>query len=73
MIRYEDFKLILYPYASEMLLFDLENDPDEIVNLAGEDGYRDRIARMFEKFITLQVQMEDTLDMRDFFPEMFIN
>ncbi|MEE9461684.1 MAG: sulfatase-like hydrolase/transferase [Bacteroidales bacterium] len=73
MVRYEDFKLILYPYASEMLLFDLENDPDEIVNLAGEDGYRDRIARMFEKFITLQVQMEDTLDMRDFFPEMFIN
>ena len=72
MVRYEDFKLILYPYASEMLLFDLENDPDEIVNLAGEDEYRDRIARMFEKFIALQVQMEDTLDMRDFFPEMFM-
>jgi hypothetical protein len=55
-----------------MLLFDLENDPDEIVNLAGEDEYRDRIARLFEKFIELQVQMEDTLEMRDFFPEMFM-
>ena len=73
MVRQEGFKLILYPYASEMLLFDLENDPDEIVNLAGKDEYRDRKSSLFDKFLELQVQMEDTLDMRDYFPEMFLN
>ena len=73
MVREGDFKLIIYPYASEMLLFDLEVDPEEMVNLAREDEYRDRKARLFEKFLDLQLQMEDTLDMRDYFPEMFIN
>jgi arylsulfatase A-like enzyme len=71
MVRDEDFKLILYPYASEILLFDLKSDPEEIVNLAGEAEYGERIARLFERFLELQEQMEDTLDMRDYFPEMF--
>jgi arylsulfatase A-like enzyme len=73
MVRQEGFKLILYPYASEMLLFDLESDPEEIVNLAEEDAYADRKTKLFDKFLELQVEMEDTLDMRDYFPEMFIN
>ena len=73
MVRQDGFKLILYPYASEILLFDLENDPEETVNLAGEADYGDRLAGMFESLLELQVQMEDTLDLRDYFPEMFIN
>ena len=73
MVRQDGFKLILYPFASKMLLFDLERDPDEIVNLASEDAYRERMSKMFDKFLELQRQMEDTLDMRVYFPEMFIN
>jgi arylsulfatase A-like enzyme len=73
MVRQGNFKLILYPYASKMLLFDLVKDPEEMVNLAGEDGYRDKKAQLFDKFLELQVQMEDTLDMREFFPDMFTN
>jgi arylsulfatase A-like enzyme len=73
MIRDGDFKLILYPYASEMLLFNMVQDPEEITNLAGEDVYRDRISQLFEKFLGLQQEMDDTLDMREYFPEMFTN
>jgi arylsulfatase A-like enzyme len=73
MVRQDGYKLILYPYASKMLLFDLENDPEETIDLAMEAEYGDRLAGMFERFLELQVQMEDTLDMRDYFPEMFIN
>jgi arylsulfatase A-like enzyme len=73
MVRDDGFKLILYPFASKMLLFDLENDPEETVNLAGEDEYVDRISGLFGKLLELQVEMEDTLDMREFFPEMFRN
>ena len=72
MVRQEGFKLIMYPYASEMLLFDLENDPEETVNLAGEEVYEDRMSKLFDKFLELQAEMEDTLDMQDYFPEMFI-
>jgi arylsulfatase A-like enzyme len=71
MIRQDGFKLVLYPYASKMLLFDLEKDPEETVNLAGEEAYGDRLSRMFEKLVELQAEMDDTLDLRDFFPEMF--
>ncbi len=73
MIRDDDFKLILYPFLSKMLLFNLANDPEEMVDLAGEAEYSDRISQLFEKFLGLQMQMEDTLDMRDFFPGMFTN
>ncbi len=73
MVRQDGYKLILYPFASRLLLFDLENDPDETINLAGDAEYGDRLAGMFERFLELQVQMEDTLDMRDFYPEMFSN
>jgi arylsulfatase A-like enzyme len=73
MIRDDDFKLILYPYLSKRLLFNVVNDPEEMVDLAGEDEYGDRVSQLFEKFLGLQQEMEDTLDMRDYFPEMFTN
>ncbi len=72
MIRDEGFKLILYPDASKLLLFDMVNDPEEIVNLADKDKYQDKKKQLFDRFLELQVQMEDTLNMRDYFPGMFM-
>ena len=71
MVRQTGYKLILYPYASKMLLFDMDNDPEEMVNLASEDAYGGKLSQLFQKFLELQVQMDDTLDMRGFYPEMF--
>jgi hypothetical protein len=44
-----------------------------MVDLSGEDGYGERLSQLFGKFLELQVQMDDTLDMRDYFPAMFKN
>jgi arylsulfatase A-like enzyme len=44
--RDERWKLIRYPYIDRIQLFDLQNDPDEITNLAGKPEQASRIAAM---------------------------
>ncbi|MGL6226010.1 MAG: sulfatase-like hydrolase/transferase [Thermoguttaceae bacterium] len=61
MIRQDDFKLILFPDAKEVLLFDLKNDPNEKNNLADQGAYRSRIESMFRLLCDLQQETGDTL------------
>jgi len=63
MIRVDDYKLIVYPKAGVIKLFDLINDPSEKHNLAGATGELDRVRSMFRQLQDLQVQMGDTLDL----------
>lgn len=63
MIRVDDYKLIVYPKAGVIKLFDLINDPAEKHNLAGASGELDRVRSMFRQLQDLQVQMGDTLDL----------
>jgi arylsulfatase A-like enzyme len=63
MIRVDDYKLIVYPNAGVIKLFDLINDPSEKHNLAAASGAQDRIRIMFRKLQELQVEMGDTLEM----------
>ncbi len=58
-IRDERWKLIRYPEASHTQLFDLQADPDETKNLAGEAAHRDRIAEMSERLAKLQGRYGD--------------
>jgi arylsulfatase A-like enzyme len=68
MIRMEDYKLIVYPYAGVRRLFNLEQDPEEMNDLASKPDQQDRVETMFEQLIRLQAEMGDTLDLRAFFP-----
>ncbi|MEA3462726.1 MAG: sulfatase-like hydrolase/transferase, partial [Bacteroidota bacterium] len=63
MIRVDDYKLIVYPEARVLKLFDLINDPLEKHNLAAASGAQDRIRNMFRKLQEMQVEMGDTLKM----------
>ena len=47
MVKYGNFKLIKY-YQRPPLLFDLENDPDERRDLAGEDEFSEILGKMLE-------------------------
>lgn len=67
MIRKDDYKLIVYPYAGVKRLFDLANDPDEMHDLASDPGQQARIDAMFSGLTRLQAGMGDTLDLRLFF------
>lgn len=62
-IRKDGFKLIVYPAIEKMLLFDLNNDPQEMNDLASEIAYQDKVATLFKELLTLQENMEDELDL----------
>ncbi len=46
MVRDRTHKLIYYPTGNTFQLFDIENDPDEMVDLSQDRGQRERIGRL---------------------------
>ncbi len=66
MIRMDDYKLIVYPYAGVRRLFDLDSDPLEIYDLASATEHQERMEVMFTRLISLQSEMGDTLNLKDF-------
>jgi len=45
-IRDDRWKLIAYPQINKMQLFDLQKDPDEMNDLAGDAGHASEIERL---------------------------
>jgi choline-sulfatase len=66
----DGFKLILYPKIQKALLFDLENDPQEMSNLADVAEYQPVVRKLFAEFLELQEQTGDSMDLRSTFPEL---
>jgi arylsulfatase A-like enzyme len=66
MIRVDDYKLIVYPRAGVIKLFDLINDPTERHNLAGARSQKERVLEMFDELQALQTAMGDTLDLSNY-------
>lgn len=62
MIRKEGFKLIVYPRLDRVLLYDMENDPEEINDLSDEPSYQAKVDDLFQDLLGLQQQLNDTLD-----------
>ena len=60
-VRDERYKLIHYPQVDVTQLFDLQTDPDEMVNLASEPDQRERVAAMLASLATEQAKFGDTL------------
>jgi arylsulfatase A-like enzyme len=63
MIREGDYKLIVYPYAGILRLFNLLNDPLEMNDLAGNPREQQRVDQMFNHLKELQSAMGDTLNL----------
>jgi arylsulfatase A-like enzyme len=62
MLRDDDYKLIYYPHIRKTQLFDMQNDPDELVNLADNPDQEKRIARMMAELEDWKVIVGDPLD-----------
>jgi len=45
-VRDQRWKLIRYPLVDQTQLFDLQNDPHELANLAGNPGQAEKIREM---------------------------
>ena len=57
------WKLLRFPKIGVTRLFDLETDPGEILDLAGDPAQADRIARMTGRLKALQGELGDDLDL----------
>ena len=73
MIRKDNFKLLVYPKIEKVLLFDLENDPLEMIDLAEDKEYNDKVDILFKSLIDLQRTMNDTLDLQSIYDKRKMN
>lgn len=67
MIRSNGYKLIVYPTAKKMRLFNLENDPNEMYDLAEKPEYQSLKLKLFQELLTLQEDMNDPLNLENYF------
>lgn len=70
-VRTEKYKLIAYPKAKKIRLYDMINDPEEINDLADNPEYTDIIKNLANKLKKQQEIMDDPLDLHPYFPELF--
>ena len=63
MVRQGDYKLIVYPVARTVLLFNLKDDPHEITNLAGRPEYIQTIRSLLDELKRLQQETGDPLEL----------
>ncbi|MEK6479700.1 sulfatase-like hydrolase/transferase [Catalinimonas sp. 4WD22] len=64
MIRKDGLKLIVYPEIDKVLLYNVEEDPKELHNLAEDPAYKKKIKRLFKDLLKLQKKLDDTLNIK---------
>ena len=72
MVRTKKYKMIIYPLINTVRLYDIEKDPLEMIDLAGNPKYRKVMDNLFVKFEALQEEVCDPLDVKPYY-NRFIN
>ena len=70
MIKQDGWKLILYPELKVTLLYNLNQDPQELKNLAGDATQLPRMRKMFSQLQQLQEDYDDQLDLAAVYPQL---
>ncbi len=73
MVRVGNHKLIVYPEADVVRLYNLSEDPLEMNDLAGNPELKPLIRSLFKRLLRLQKEMDDPLDLTAKFPELASN
>jgi choline-sulfatase len=68
-IRTDQYKLIAYPEAKTLRLYDIEHDPLEENDLAQNPGMKPILDDLFRRLIALQTKMNDDLDLSALTPQ----
>ncbi len=67
-IRTDQYKLIAYPNANVLRLYDIKNDPLEMKDLADQAGMKPVLKDLFAGLQKLQKEMNDSLDLSSLAP-----
>ncbi|WP_149304672.1 sulfatase-like hydrolase/transferase [Pareuzebyella sediminis] len=70
MIRKDGFKLLVYPKIEKVLLFDLENDPNEMNDLSENPEYSEKVKTLFTDLLELQKKMNDKLSLQKIYEKV---
>jgi arylsulfatase A-like enzyme len=62
-IRTDTHKLIVYPDAKTVRLFDLDSDPLEMQDIANEPAMQPTLEALFEELVAKQTELGDSLDL----------
>ncbi|MGC9326934.1 MAG: sulfatase/phosphatase domain-containing protein, partial [Candidatus Hinthialibacter sp.] len=68
MARTEEYKLIRYPKVNETQLFNVQRDPWEMKNLAGDPSYSSVIKDLDRNLLELQKQVGDEMELEPLAP-----
>ncbi len=63
-------KLIVYPKAKVARLYNLTDDPDELLGLAGEESRLAKKKELFAELLRLQASLDDTMDLKSSFSDL---
>ena len=69
-VTHKGKKLILYPNVPIARLFDIDEDPHEMKDLAKDGKNLDLQKSLFGKLLDLQEETGDTLDLKAKFPKL---
>lgn len=67
-VSHDGWKLIAYPKANMLRLYNLTDDPTESVDLADKPKYATQLADLFGRLVALQHELGDTLDLSSLRP-----
>ncbi len=70
MVRTNQHKLIVYPKARKLLLFDLVKDPEEQNDVSDVPAYAGIRTSLMKELLRQQKELKDPLDLSPLFPEM---
>lgn len=70
MVTMDGYKLIAYPKAERVRLYHLDEDPDEMHDLADNADQQQRIQQLYARLLELQKEMGDELDLSKAFPKL---
>ncbi len=68
-IRTDRYKLIAYPLAKTLRLYDVKKDPLEMNDLAGEAAMKPIVHELYDRLVELQGAMKDELDLSELAPK----
>jgi arylsulfatase A-like enzyme len=70
MIRKNGYKLIVYPRADKVLLFDLNKDPLEMNDISEKPENAAKVKELFADLLKLQKDMDDQLDLKPLYDKI---